>query len=74
MGNLTSDDSILDIEKHCHLEFLNDCVPSQISFPHQIKFYNKECLYIKNEIDKLLKMEVILKIDLENVNLFRLYF
>lgn len=64
---LTSDDSILDIVKHCHLEFENDCVPSQTSLPHQIKFNNKECLYVKNEIDKLLKMEVIMEIDLENV-------
>lgn len=64
---LTSDDSILDIVKHCHLEFENDCVPSQTSLPHQIKFNNKECLYVKNEIDKHLKMEVIMEIDLENV-------
>lgn len=64
---LTSDDSILDIVKHCHLEFENDCVPSQTTLPHQIKFNNKECLYVKNEIDKLLKMEVIMEIDLENV-------
>lgn len=32
-----------------------------------MKFNNKECLYVKNEIDKLLKMEVIMEIDLENV-------
>lgn len=64
---LTSDDRILDIVKHCYLEFENDCVPSQTSLPHQIKFNNKEWLYVKNEIDKLLKMEVIMEIDLENV-------
>lgn len=45
-AKLTSDDSILDIVIHCHLEFENGCVPSQTSLPHQIKFNNKECLYI----------------------------
>lgn len=33
---LTLDDSILDIVKHCHLEFGNDCVPSQTSLPYKI--------------------------------------
>lgn len=66
---LTSDDSILDIVKHCHLEIENDCVPSQTSLSHQIKFNNKECVYIKNEIDKPLKIEVSMEINLENVEL-----
>lgn len=45
-------------------------MPSQTSLPHQIKFNKKECLYVKNEIDKLLKMEVSMEIDLENVEFF----
>lgn len=55
---LTSDNRILDIVSHCHIEFLNDEKPKQSEIS-QRKFNAKETLIIDSEIQKLLDQEVI---------------
>jgi hypothetical protein len=64
---LTSDQSILDIVQHCHLEIENNSVLVQTSLPHKIKFNEKECSNINNEISKLLEMDVIREINTDDV-------
>ena len=55
--NITSDQSILDIVQHCHIDFENN-PPVQTSVRHQC-FTVLEKKIIQNEIDKLLEMGVI---------------
>lgn len=56
---LTSDQSILDTVKHCHIEF--DDIPTQSHAPREIKFNESEQEVIDKEIDRLLKSGAIVK-------------
>lgn len=56
---LTSDKTILDIVKGCHLEFENNKAPVQISKPFEPCFSAAESCVIDNEVKLLLEMNVI---------------
>lgn len=51
--------TILDIVKHCHIEFIDNEEPQQKSFNNLSVFNEKESQIISNEIEKLLKMAVL---------------
>jgi hypothetical protein len=55
---ITKDPVILDIVKHCHIQFINGTAPTQKLFS-QPKFNEKQSLIIDQEIDKLLKLKVL---------------
>ena len=57
--NLTSDRVILDMVQHCHLDFSETFSQRNTSHIPQHKFNKKESDIIDMEIDKLLKMGVI---------------
>ena len=56
---ITSDKFILDIVRHCRIEFINDEEPDQNSFNYVSVFNEKESQIISNEIEKLLDMAVL---------------
>lgn len=56
---LTSDPYILDIVKHCHIEFIDGIGPVQSIEPPQGHFSVREEMIIQSEIEKLLEMEVL---------------
>ena len=56
---LTSDKTILDIVKGCHLEFKNNIAPVQISKPFETCFSAAESFVIDKEVKLLLEMNVI---------------
>ena len=56
---ITSDKFILDIVRHCHIEFIDDEEPEQNSFNNLSIFNEKESQIISNEIEKLLDMAVL---------------
>ena len=62
---ITSDQNILDIVKHCHIDFV-DGRPFQKVLPHQRKFNKFEEDIVSNDIDKKLKMDVIREVDTEH--------
>lgn len=53
MGKITSDNFILDIVKHCHIEFIDNEEPQQKSFNNLSVFNEKESQIILNEIEKI---------------------
>ena len=59
---ITSDDNILDIVQHCHIEFMQDEDPSN-SYCFRSRFSEKENKIISKEIEKLLQMEVIEEVE-----------
>lgn len=56
---ITSDNFILDIVKHCHIEFIDNEEQQQKSFNNLSVFNEKESQIISNEFEKLLKMAVL---------------
>lgn len=60
---MTSDQNILDIALHCHIDF-EDEVPKQTKLPFQ-KFDQYEEKIIEMEIQKMLEMKVIVKVSFQ---------
>ena len=56
---ITSDKFILDIVKHCHIEFENDIEPYQHLTSMRMNFNEKESDIISKEIQKLLELDVL---------------
>lgn len=53
---ITADSNILDIVKHCKIEFIDNVQPCQSKAPFQNIFNEKENEVIDNEIQNLLKL------------------
>ena len=60
---ITSDESILDIVQHCHIEFEEDFNESEFHVMKSGQFSVFERNVIENEIAKLLEMNVITEVD-----------
>lgn len=63
---LTSDEFILDIVNHCHIEFQDDLAPKQNKFTVKSVFNENESKIISNEIEKLLKLSVLKTVEPED--------
>lgn len=59
---ITSDDAVLDIVQHCHIQLKEGTNPINTSLPHS--FFNvKEEQIIQDEIQKLLEMKVLIEVE-----------
>ena len=56
---ITTDEFILDIVEHCHLEFIDNIRPSQITIPYQRNFDKTQEETIDKEIENMLALGVI---------------
>lgn len=61
--NLTNDRHVLDIVKHCHIEFVDNTTPNQIFIPREIIMSQKETEVLDAEILKLIDKGVIIEVD-----------
>lgn len=59
---ITSDSYIFDIVKHCHIDFIDNIQPFQTKVPFQNIFNEKENQVIDNEIQNLLEMGAIKRV------------
>ena len=66
--DITQDQNILDIVEHCHLEFESNFDPDDFCLKNTIciSFSLKEQEVIDNEIDKLLKLKVLIEVNHED--------
>ena len=55
----TNDKFILDIVKHCHIEFVSDLLPKQLKPQKEIKMNLTEQLLVDSEIEQLIEKGVI---------------
>ena len=60
---ITSDKQILDIALHCHIEFMNNIQPVRKFLERPYIFNKKEEIIIDNEVENLLKMNVIEQVE-----------
>ena len=58
---ITEDSNLLDIVKHCHIEFIDNIKPYQTKAPFQNIFNEKEKEIIDKEIQNLLEIGAIKK-------------
>ena len=60
-GKIITDSNLLDIVKHCHIEFIDNIKACQTKAPFQNIFNEKEKEIIDKEIQNLLEMVAIKK-------------